>query len=72
MVAELAVFRWWLLLAAMVDGFAVRKMREEEGGTWVCSGVEALLGRGGGKKRKRKIKKRVRRWEMKCKWASVV
>ncbi|THF98443.1 hypothetical protein TEA_029534 [Camellia sinensis var. sinensis] len=36
-----AVFRWWLLLAAMVNGFAVRKMREEDAGTWVCSGVEA-------------------------------
>ncbi|CAL5412517.1 unnamed protein product [Camellia sinensis] len=31
----------WLLLAAMVDGFMVRKMREEDAGTWVCSGVEA-------------------------------
>ncbi|THG06709.1 hypothetical protein TEA_029492 [Camellia sinensis var. sinensis] len=55
-VAELVVFRWWLLLAAMVDGFAVRKMREEDAGTWVCSGVEAARPWGRREKKKKKNK----------------
>ncbi|CAL5410136.1 unnamed protein product [Camellia sinensis] len=47
---------WWLLLAAMVDGFAVRKMREEDAGTWVCSGVEAARPWGRREKKKKKNK----------------